>query len=827
MARQLGEGTSPLQRSGVQSLPYNPATGRAYHGVNAISLMLQNRADDRWLTWDEAKMAGLSIRKGEKPTPIQYWQKKREGEETRRAITAWVFNGEQLLGMPPMPRKPERPDPMERVLGILEHGDSLVVYDRIHRGYYSERKDEIHLAHPEKTGKEQFCEDAINQYFKSSGHPERLNRDSFGARGMLGRAREEFICGVATMLMCAELGIPAQPARNADLVETWQQSITANPLGFARDMMRADEAVWATLRREHARNRALNSSENEVWRPIPEEFPFGAVSSFLDRKQVLHAIDNDPGSLDRFPHDGSEIFAMRESGRLLGKAPVDPDNPDAGNTLTVKTRGFDRDGNEHDVLLRYGVKLDANGMAGRTTELAALKIQTVSKSMALPPDWNGGFEARGCRENESGGIEASDAPEFHCVFARTAGGETLTATFDTHRDAVKYIQQVQRQYEYLSAKRGLDIETARNPDRAFPKAARTAFGDMPDLEPTEQTRRECITAMELVGMIVTGKHPIIDGKGHRVDVEGDRPGQGTGWYVAHVDGRPAGTCINNRTKARVNWKSAAGLALDEETRAGLHAIARMRKENREKETAEGRKQAASRLAWMMKSVFTRPDGPTPYLEKKGLPHDPGVYQNKGSTCIPLYDADGNVRSMAYVKENGAKRYAKGADKEGHFYVHGGGAKALRGAPAIVVAEGYATGATARMAIAHPVVSAFDSGNLTAVVTALKEKYPGKPVVVLGDDDRHLEARKPPERNSGREEALKATQAVGGTAVFPRWGVDAPPGKEHSDFDDLRREYGLEAVRGQVMPVIEQAIEQAREKEPLAKDREKTRGDLSR
>jgi hypothetical protein len=362
--------------------------------------------------------------------------------------------------------------------------------------------------------------------------------------------------------------------------------MTEHPLGFARDMKRADEAVWTTLQQERARTQALAPRENEAWRPVPEEFPFGAVSSFLDRKQVLQAIENNPASLDKFEHDGVEVFALKDSGYLLGKVLAEPDNPAAGSTLTVKTRGFDRDGHEHDLLLRSTVKLDANGMAEQTAEPEALKIQTVARSMTLPPDWNGVLEARGCRENGDGGIETSDTPEFHCVFAGTAGGEKLAATFDTRRDAEKYVQQVQRQYEYLGARRGLNVAAERNPDREFPKqekaAPETARGG-PEPEPTERTRKECIAAMESVGMIVTDKHPIMDGKGHRIDVEGDRPGQGTGWYIAHTDNRPAGTCINNRTKDKVNWRSSAGLALDWEKRRELGEIAKARKETREKE----------------------------------------------------------------------------------------------------------------------------------------------------------------------------------------------------------------------------------------------------
>ena len=60
-----------------------------------------------------------------------------------------------------------------------------------------------------------------------------------------------------------------------------------------------------------------------------------------------------------------------------------------------------------------------------------------------------------------------------------------------------------------------------------------------------------------------------------------------------------------------------------------------------------------------------------------------------TTCIPAVDADGKLWSMQYIQEDGTKRFAKNNRKEGCFHPVGG-MDALRTAPAIVIAEGYAT-----------------------------------------------------------------------------------------------------------------------------------------
>jgi phage/plasmid primase-like uncharacterized protein len=62
--------------------------------------------------------------------------------------------------------------------------------------------------------------------------------------------------------------------------------------------------------------------------------------------------------------------------------------------------------------------------------------------------------------------------------------------------------------------------------------------------------------MESVGLIPGGKdnHPIMDGK-HRVPVVGGRTGATDGFYVAHLDGHPAGVLINSKTGVDMKWKS--------------------------------------------------------------------------------------------------------------------------------------------------------------------------------------------------------------------------------------------------------------------------------
>ena len=181
------------------------------------------------------------------------------------------------------------------------------------------------------------------------------------------------------------------------------------------------------------------------------------------------------------------------------------------------------------------------------------------------------------------------------------------------------------------------------------------------------------------------------------------------------------------------------------------------------------------------------DVPIPYLDRKGLAPRRGAFlaTDGKTTCIPAVGADGKLWSMLYIQEDGTKRFAKNSRKEGCFHPVGG-MDALRSAPAIVIAEGYATAGSISDAIGHATVAAFDSGNLVAVATALKDKYPDKTVIIAGDDDLHLLNHPKVRANPGREKAEKAAQAVGGKAVFPVFA----PGEREKDmagFTDFNSE----------------------------------------
>lgn len=436
----------------------------------------------------------------------------------------------------------------------------------------------------------------------------------------------------------------------------------------------------------------------------------------------------------------------------------------------------------------------------------------------LPSDWSGETQVVGiATDPDKEGVhmvEGDEAPEFYGLYARDQEGKAVwLADYETQEEAQDQADRLAAINSHaqvegnaidrlaLSAKaestqeRSETPQTASKPkatreylavpygERAAAKAAGAAWdnaakswyvgpnGDTAALarwkpefvRPALDLREEFADALRSVGLIVSGDHPIMDGKKHRVPVEGGKAGATDGFYVGHTDGHPAGSIINNKTQIEIKWKSK-GYTLTDEQKAALHAEAANKLQAREASILKTHEVVAAKVTRSMESLVPVVEL-TPYMSAKGIQPLSGVLTDKAGkeTVIPAIDENGKQWTAQYIQKDGTKRFAKDGRKEGCFHPLGG-LDALAAAPVIVIAEGYATASTLASSLGHATVAAFDSGNLPAVAKALHAKFPDKPIVIAGDDDRHQVMTHG--TNAGRTKAVEAAKAVGGKAIFP-------------------------------------------------------------
>jgi putative DNA primase/helicase len=151
----------------------------------------------------------------------------------------------------------------------------------------------------------------------------------------------------------------------------------------------------------------------------------------------------------------------------------------------------------------------------------------------------------------------------------------------------------------------------------------------------------------------------------------------------------------------------------------------------------------------------------------------------GATLIiPLVDLDDTIHSIQRIYEDGTKRFLSGGAKADHFALIGG---PLESAPAILLCEGWATGATAHAATDLPVVAAMDAGNLVRVAPLVQARFPEATLVILADND----LKPGRDTNPGVTAATAAARATQSLLAIP-----PIPG----DFNDLAAACGIDAVR---------------------------------
>ena len=252
-----------------------------------------------------------------------------------------------------------------------------------------------------------------------------------------------------------------------------------------------------------------------------------------------------------------------------------------------------------------------------------------------------------------------------------------------------------------------------------------------------------------------------------------KPRSKNGWLIAYHDrGLPFVVIAGDwSTGAEMKWVAGnADTMTPAEQRELKHRIAEAKRAREQEQTHqwEARAGTAARI-WQT----TRPADPQhPYLLRKGIqPHR--ARQQGGDIVLLLTDFTGKAWSLQTITEAGDKRFMAGGKKAGNFITVSGPNYPAR----VLICEGYATGCTlAEMDPAALVLAAMDAGNLQAVSTGARNRWPNADLIVCGDDDRKTPG------NPGATAARAAALAAGARFALPEWPPGAP--LHLSDFNDL-------------------------------------------
>lgn len=251
---------------------------------------------------------------------------------------------------------------------------------------------------------------------------------------------------------------------------------------------------------------------------------------------------------------------------------------------------------------------------------------------------------------------------------------------------------------------------------------------------------------------------VMDGEIHRYHIPGDKHGKKNGWYVFFRRGDKVFGVFGD-------WKAGARGTIGGKS-AEIQQVMQKKKVRDEARSVMAAKRAQSE--WDAAAGCWTTRDANPYLVRKRVAAY-GVRRSGQALLVPMY-REGAIVGLQRIEGDGTKRFTPGMKKLGSSFLIG------KPGPTLIVAEGYATGASLHKATGLPVLVTFDCGNILPAVRAYVGKV--KQWIFAADNDANTAG------NPGVTKSTAAALEVGGVVVVPTIV---------GDFNDLHIEEGLGAV----------------------------------
>lgn len=238
--KQLEAGVAPWRKPWTCQVPTNLITQNEYRGLNVFTLASQGFPSRFWLTFNQATKLGGRIRKGEKSSPVIFWNVDEAGETTsqddtketsRRFLLRYysVFNLSQTEGIdiPSSPLQETRNNnPIETCEQLVANMPNPPRFEQSDKAWYSPSKDVVGMpARGLFHSSEEYYATEFHELAHSTGHAKRLHRENFDnpvSFGSESYSKEELIAEMSAAMLCGIEGIEQKTLENsAAYLKTW------------------------------------------------------------------------------------------------------------------------------------------------------------------------------------------------------------------------------------------------------------------------------------------------------------------------------------------------------------------------------------------------------------------------------------------------------------------------------------------------------------------------------------------------------------------------------------------------------------------------------
>lgn len=247
------EGLLPWRKPWCTESPRN-LRGNNYRGINRLVLSIQPYADPRWMTFKQVSELGGKVRRGERGTPVIFWNEVEEerGTETQKRMLAryyYVFNVEQAegLSLEPFTKSVDEAacSSVARLAEVIR--PSVAVHRKGTAAYYSPSQDVIVMPRVELFAtSEDFEQTLAHELVHATGHSTRLARKEVCDPIQFGSdpyALEELVAELGASFLTAELGIQSDFEQSASYVAGWLKVLKNDKSLIVRAASSAQAAV--------------------------------------------------------------------------------------------------------------------------------------------------------------------------------------------------------------------------------------------------------------------------------------------------------------------------------------------------------------------------------------------------------------------------------------------------------------------------------------------------------------------------------------------------------------------------------------------------------